>query len=137
MNNDHDPTTELPARMDPVRAGMLNPELFSVGELVAELHECPSGLAQMEYRIYVDGRLLIVIGINPDALPAWGVQAIRDAQIAVECLVCEKPIPDWEVGDEQFCSDDCSYTDARATGWVSDAEHEQNVAEGWVPQAAL
>lgn len=41
----------------------------------------------------------------------------------------------WLGGD--FCSDDCAYADARDGNYVTDAEHEKNVSEGWVPEAAL
>lgn len=32
------------------------------------------------------------------------------------------------------CSEDCRYRLARDEGFVSDAEHAQNVAEGWAPK---
>ncbi|MBV0918041.1 Uncharacterised protein [Mycobacteroides abscessus subsp. massiliense] len=41
----------------------------------------------------------------------------------------------WLGGD--FCSDDCAYADARDGNFVSDAEHEANVAEGWIAEGAL
>lgn len=34
------------------------------------------------------------------------------------------------------CSEDCRYLLARAEGFVTDAEHEEYVAEGWVPSDA-
>lgn len=50
------------------------------------------------------------------------------------CMWCGKRVDEEDVKEgEQFCSDDCSYLDARDGGWVSDAEHEENVSEGWTP----
>ncbi|MBN7491650.1 hypothetical protein I3U56_14470 [Mycobacteroides abscessus subsp. abscessus] len=53
------------------------------------------------------------------------------------CVVCGTGLDPAEVEDRarwlggEFCSDACSYADARATGWVTDTEHEANVAGGW------
>ncbi|SLE83916.1 hypothetical protein [Mycobacteroides abscessus] len=34
-----------------------------------------------------------------------------------------------------FCCKGCAYRDSRANGWISDAKHAQNIAEGWVEGA--
>jgi len=63
------------------------------------------------------------------ALDSAGVEYER-VELCAWCGV--RPADPWLEMDG-CCDEDCRYHLARDEGWVSDAEHAANVAEGWAP----
>lgn len=56
-------------------------------------------------------------------------------EVVAACNWCRLSPADTDPEMEGCCSEDCRYMLARDEGFVSDAEHEQFVAEGWAPTA--
>ena len=58
-------------------------------------------------------------------------------EVVTPCNWCKTQPADPDRDMEGCCSLDCRYQLARAEGFVTDAEHAQYVAEGWVPEGAV